>query len=273
MQLQKFDKAILILYTPERLYLAEWDGMTYYSTNGLKSAVMGGCIQIRGPSGELNWKVSLERIITSKLPGKLIAEISYDEPQYADLFQRTTQTAHVYEGLPLSTFSTYRRGIILEAFARRCDSVAGPTKMPQWRTLTSKRGWEFRCIPSHDWDREDGIRVEAKSAQFSYLPSQRMWFFHFHHVKPDKFDCLQLVCYTPHGLYVGEWNGERFATVGRELTDVTGGVIRLYGPTSMDWQAALEVVLRDKFPGVIHAFMPWPEYSYAAFSRLEMGYT
>ena len=98
--------------------------------------------------------------------------------------------------------------------------------------------------------------MEAKSAQLTYCPSNRRWLFTFASVKGYLFDLCLLVCYTPHGLYIGEWNGQKLQKRGVS-THLIGGNIRVSGAAHQDWEQALEIIMRDKFPGVIRAFMPW----------------
>lgn len=103
--------------------------------------------------------------------------------------------------------------------------------------------------PSHDWVRSDGTRIEVKSAQLSHNSRSMNWAFHFTGVHIQHFDYLWLVCYTPYGLYIGEWNGLGLTNCGRIVARSKKGD---------DWHAALRFILNHRFPGTLHAFMPWP---------------
>ena len=94
--------------------------------------------------------------------------------------------------------------------------------------------------------------------RLSYDFRQQRWNVTFSNVKPDAFDHCCLVWYTPHGLYIGYWDsGAKYFHKMGSRTDFQGGRIRVQARKYLDWEASLEVLLRDKIPGVLRAFMPW----------------
>ncbi len=147
------------------------------------------------------------------------------------------------------------RGSVLEAVARRYDSRYGPVRKGARERTYDGRRW--RSYTSFDWLRNDGTKVEAKSARLSYECRSRVWKFVFSHVKVDAFDLCYLVCYTPWGIYLGEWDGSKLRSSGQARNWMIGGDIVVLGIHGHDWESSLHKILRDKFPGNVHAYMPW----------------
>ena len=116
---------------------------------------------------------------------------------YADLLERTTRTARVYKDVPLSTLSESARGKMLEKVARRYEETATGND-----TISP-----LRLEATFDWQRQDGMRVESKSAQLCFSERHQLWKFGFHRVKLACFDRSLLTFYTPRGIYMGEWDG------------------------------------------------------------------
>jgi hypothetical protein len=124
----QFDKAILVLYTPDCLYLVEWDG-TRYSSCGARTETAGGTITLCGPCNEVDATRALQ-VMLQKLPGKLLRTVSYDDPDYADLFAYTSRTSEEYEGVPLAGVGNSQRGRILEAVALRYEGSKRNVELP-----------------------------------------------------------------------------------------------------------------------------------------------
>ena len=173
-----------------------------------------------------------------------------------DLFSDARETDRAYDGIPLSTLSASKRGRVLEDVARRYEETTGPTILPA--PVRNYNGRFLSPQRSYDWERADSTRVEAKSAKLAYLPTHQLWALRFNGVRRNAFDQCVLVCYTPLGLYFGEWDGRtRYSKKGR-CTEAVGGLITVAGPRGADWTSALDCIIHRRFPGVVRAFMPWP---------------
>ena len=246
-----FDRALLVFYTPISLYLVEWNGKGF-SKAGKTTDLRGGHIAVYGPKGETEWRKALHCILSQKLPGKLLAEISFGDEGYGDLICQESELDRVYNGVPLAAMSGSLRGLVLQSVLRRYDNTFGPTTDPVRSRAHNGKRWSG--YTSHDFVGPDNSRNEVKSAQFR----DRCWGFRFQGVKRDTFDRCHLVCYTPYGLYMGEWNGkDSFRTSGK-YTSAHGGYIQVDGPYKcFEWQSALAEVLRARFPGTLRAFLPW----------------
>ena len=255
MNRSKFDKAMLVFYTPVGLCIGEWDGSKGYGTNGDKSRSTfgpGGNIAFNAAS-HMSWPDALDLMMETKImrSSRKFSKISFDDPLYADLFSYRSETAKLYEGVPLSGLTAKLRGTILENVVRRYDERIYGTQNPDRERTYDGQRW--RC-PSVDWVRTNGSRIEAKSSQLKY--SHNRWRFAFVGVKRGAFDHCILACHTPYGIYIGEWDGTRYCRVGR-WSDTGGGHIIVYGPRGHTWQSSLEHILRERFPGRIRAFLPW----------------
>ena len=108
-----------------------------------------------------------------------------------------------------------------------------------------------------------GTQIESRSSQLTYEAKDTVWPFAFGifaNVKQDAFNRLNLVSYTPHGLYIGVWDGMHYCANGRSTTS-RGGVIQLCSRSDLNWEASLEILLRDRVPGQLQVFLPWPSFS------------
>ncbi|CAE8648387.1 unnamed protein product [Polarella glacialis] len=63
-EMATFDELLLTLYTPRGLFIYMHDLEFAVSTQGVRTAILGHAIRIRGPKGEQNWQVALEAILT-----------------------------------------------------------------------------------------------------------------------------------------------------------------------------------------------------------------
>tara|TARA_B100000787_G_C16180125_1_gene291318 strand:+ start:128 stop:649 length:522 start_codon:yes stop_codon:yes gene_type:complete len=110
------------------------------------------------------------------------------------LAQNVTRGSELYDGIPMACMSPQRRGIVIEQIARSSEAV--PTADPE-KTSRSRS--------PYDWLREEGARVECKSAQLTW---NRGWLVHFKNIKRDKYDVLILCLYLPRGILIFECFGD-----------------------------------------------------------------
>ena len=199
-------------------------------------------------------------VLEQKIPA-ISAKISFSDPAYTDLLDRIAATDRLYVGLPLSAASATFRGSMLEAVARRFEDTFSTTRDPLRERTYNGKAWA--CAASFDFIRCDGSKVEVKSARLNYHVKKRQWLLKFCNVRREKFDHCVLVCYTPCGIYIGEWDGTRYSSAGK-ISAVLGGHITVVAPSQLDWLQSLEIILREKFPGRIVAYMPWPRYAESA---------
>ena len=114
----------------------------------------------------------------------------------------------------------------------------------------------------------DGTRVETKSSQLKYDFRAERWGFRFIGVKERSFDVCFLVCYSPSGIHICVWDGTRFSKTGK-IGNVFGGHIAVAGTCKVGWQQSLNIILRERFPGEVVAFLPWPQQDLAASGAME----
>ena len=56
--------------------------------------------------------------------------IKFDDPNYVDLLSHRTETAKLYDGLPLSQLCMKLRGSVMEAIVRRHEDTCRTTRDP-----------------------------------------------------------------------------------------------------------------------------------------------
>jgi hypothetical protein len=121
-------------------------------------------------------------------------------------------------------------------------------------TATSRRTQQRGAnAAEYDWARRDGTTVECKSAQLSWVCSQKgYWKVQFFAIKfafvgarlNDAFDELLLAIYTPRGIYVYRHDGELGKATNGASSAATGHVAAICGPSGeADWGVALDAIL------------------------------
>jgi len=157
-----------------------------------------------------------------------------------------TQTADVYQYVPLATLSPKERGDLLEKKTRDVvEETTGETTHdpdPGTTITGNKRG---RNSAPFDFYLGDGkLRVEVKSAQLRWDKHMKRWQANFHHVKRAEYDLLYLAIYTPSGIYVFKHNHEYGESTTGKKQESCGGQINVYGPRNQESiEEATRVVL------------------------------
>ena len=171
---------------------------------------------------------------------------------FAHILSQRTVAASAYAGLLLANRSSALRGAVLQTLARCCDEG----RHPQAAFSDAEPGkcadgsWRSQSNAEYDWMR-DGLRVECKSAQLSWLAKDnRRWRLRFYDVKlPHEgaaaaFDELQLAAYTPRGVYIYRHDLKLGVSTSGKATEVTGHQIAIFGPRGKEcWEEALDAIL------------------------------
>ena len=143
-----------------------------------------------------------------------------------------TQTADVYQKLPLATLSPSERGDLLENDTRYVveETTGEKTYDPDaGTTLTGKK--RGRNQAPFDFYLGDGRqRVEVKSAQLSWDKHNKYWYANFQNVKREEYDLLYLALYTPSGIYVFKHNDEFGRSTHGKQQESCGGKVSVNGP-------------------------------------------
>ena len=166
--------------------------------------------------------------------------IDIDTSTVYSILSSTTRTASTYLGVPLSTLNTKIRGDVLQNFARHVDSIL----LNETITNAVKNG-----ASTHEYDYLRGTtRVEVKSGQLCWNKTTCQWFVKFRDIKPELYDELCLVLYTPSALYIFKHNSTGLTTNGK-LTAVKGLYLNYTAPSTLkEWATALEHIITQIGP-------------------------
>ena len=110
------------------------------------------------------------------------------------IINRDTITSKLYEGVPMSLLNTKNRGLNIEEITKNVDEhyFQMGAKNPK---KDGKGTWDY------DFQLGDK-KVEVKSAQLCYHNYKSpYWDVCWRDIKPEKFDEIRFVLYTPIGLY------------------------------------------------------------------------
>mgnify|MGYP005731514001 CR=1 FL=1 len=158
-----------------------------------------------------------------------------------------TQTADVYQKLPLATLSPSERGDLLENDTRYVveETTGEKTYDPDpGTTITGKKRGRNQA-PFDFYLGDDRQRVEVKSAQLKWDKCEKRWQASFQNVKRTEYDLLYLALYTPSGIYVFKHNDEYGKSTTGKQQESCGGNIKVVGPRNEESIVkATEVVLR-----------------------------
>lgn len=238
-----FDDLILVVYTPRRLYIYRHDLVTGLSTAGKLTPSRGHIIQI-GSAKTLCWREGLKCILAKLDAGGNTCERIVDVPldDYRISVASSRHTAHamhgLYDRIPLASLSPVARGLVLQRLAQEVD-------------IGSAVGWcRSDYIAPYDWIR-DGVRVECKSSQLSWCARKQLWKISFYHVKimqhikrSSVFDELQLVIYTPAGIYIYHHDLQLGVSSAGLATQAEGCSITIHGtPKGTSWSEGLDSIL------------------------------
>ena len=166
---------------------------------------------------------------------------------------RPTRTQAEYAGVPLATYPPSARGLALEGatqcFLEQHHRVRARAGACGTTTAGRKRG---RNMAPCDF-KIRRKRVEVKSAQLTWNPSQHYWVAKWHNVKPDEHDDLYLALYTPSGVYLYKHDGDYgMCTKGKRQASLGGGV-QVYGPRNETSIARATAVVCQKLAGHIES--------------------
>ena len=165
-----------------------------------------------------------------------MTKIDIDRTSVEQILNETTKTATTYLGVPLSTLNTKIRGDVLQNFARYIDG-----KLLEGEIMDAKKDGS----PTQEFDYQRGsTRVEVKSGQLCWNKGSKKWFVKFRDIKPNLYDELCLVLYTPKGLYIFKHNSSGLTTNGK-LTEVKGLYLNYSAPPMLEWQNALDNIIQQ----------------------------
>ena len=235
---EKHDELRLAVFAPDGIHIYVHGGAGY-STNGKRTEAEGGSIAKYGPRNQKDWRAALD-VIRSKL-GKYVTTIAHDDPDYADLFAKTTPAAQVYAHLPLAMLNAATRGNIIEEIVRRHDEKSNPNTSDAVRGTDVRGEKRGKNRTANDYDR-DGVRVEVKSSMLCWNSCNKYWGVQFEKVKREKHDELRLAVFAPDGIHIYVHGGAGYSTNGKR-TETEGGNIAKCGPRNQqDWRVALDVI-------------------------------
>ena len=143
-----------------------------------------------------------------------------------------TQTADVYQFVPLATLSPSERGDLLENDTRYVveETTGETTHDPDpGTTITGKKRGRNQA-PFDFYLGDDRQRVEVKSAQLKWDKFFKRWQASFQNVKRTEYDLLYLALYTPSGIYVFKHNDEYGKSTTGKQQESCGGNIKVFGP-------------------------------------------
>ena len=147
-----------------------------------------------------------------------------------------TQTADVYQKLPLATLSPSERGDLLENDTRYVveETTGEKTYDPDpGTTITGKKRGRNQA-PFDFYLGDDRQRVEVKSAQLRWDKFFKRWYASFQNVKRTEYDLLYLALYTPSGIYVFKHNDKYGKSTNGKQQESRGGQIQVYGPMNQE---------------------------------------
>mmetsp|Transcript_87597 Transcript_87597/g.272224 ORF Transcript_87597/g.272224 Transcript_87597/m.272224 type:complete len:170 (+) Transcript_87597:1-510(+) len=167
----------------------------------------------------------------------------------------------------MASLSGSGRGIRLEGIARAVDAmIHRGASIEKVGAQTSRTLDVARRNTACDWTR-DGRRIECKSAKLCWQQRWLRWTFSFYNIKLSRdgdrlgsFDELQLVLYTPRGIFIYLHDLRLGLTSKGKSTLPLGYIIQLYGPVREHcWSLALDVMLAklDRSGCRRLAFVPW----------------
>jgi len=182
---------------------------------------------------------------------RYIGRIAFNDEKYKEFFEHTTETIKAYKGKPLADLDPSSRGKLLEEVARRQDNLLNPdcnfVDPPTRDRKGKKRG---RSSAECDYVRVgDGkrVRVEVKSAQFSFNKSVERWAFTFENIKDELHDELRLVFYLPDGLHI----------IVHDPVSDTGKICVQSPRTTPGWRKAVGDISNNIKSGVYGTHIGW----------------
>lgn len=183
---------------------------------------------------------------------RYIGSIAFNDPNYTSFFEHTTETIKAYKGKPLADLDPSSRGKLLEKVARRQDELLNPEcdfkdPPPTYYQNGKKRP---RSSAECDYVRvRDGkrVRVEVKSAQFSFNKSVERWAFTFENIKDELHDELRLVFYLPDGLHI----------IVHDPVSDTGKICVQSPRTTPGWRKAVGDISNNIKSGVYGTHIGW----------------
>ncbi|CAK0879598.1 unnamed protein product [Prorocentrum cordatum] len=253
------DELLLVCLCPCAIYIYRHDRQFAVSSHGFKTRTLGHQILVRGPSGVEQWSDARDAIL-----GKLdddsngcarLAVVSNTDARLEALLHETCGVTRLaFKQRPLSDLSSGARGLHIEELVRRVDTLLHPevtvnaAAAGSCRSVARRRGAHQA---EYDWCRGN-VRVECKSSQLQYEPSQRRWKFSFSKIKLSRspehtalFDELLLGLYTPHGVYIYRHDLVFGLSTSGASTVGSGYQVQVYGPSGVvDWKVALDAILR-----------------------------
>ena len=176
-----FHDLFLVIISPEWLHLVKHDLQTRKSKSGRSVMVLGK----QGP-----WWKSEELILDQLCKDgdcEWIGKTHMSDSWIAEQCKLIESfAAGFYRGKPFASMSPQLRGFRIEGLVREFDQLLHP------EMDFSRPG---KVV---DWMRGE-TRVEVKSAQLVFSSDQK-WYCRFRGIKPERFDELLLVIYSPRGL-------------------------------------------------------------------------
>ncbi|CAJ1376308.1 unnamed protein product [Effrenium voratum] len=225
-----FDELYLMIYSPAGLHLLRHDLQTKISSQGMHTGCSGHKIHVAGRSGD-GWSAGLRCVLdklTQEGSCKLLTSIKASDPILRDLLtshQMNHAVAYqslVYQGVPLSNMNPSLRGLRVQRIAQSIDQMVHPGCTFLERAVGNRPA---------DWIR-DGVRVEVKHAQMVLSSDSIRFRCVFSSIKPNLFDELWLVIYSPVGLHIFKHHGSFCLSSAGARSDVAGRNIWIVGPAN-----------------------------------------
>jgi len=194
----EYDDLIIVMYTPDGLYMFLHDHTYGVSTKGKSQHACGGMVAVNGPCNEPSISAATDAIRAKMAP---MHYASIDFSEFKDLVTTTT-THDAYDGVPLATQSSKARGDIFERVARRVmEKTMGQTACDPPSGVCVNGRKRGRRSETYDFI-IGGRRVEVKSSQLLWNRHMMRWFAQWRNIKRDEYDILLLLLYTPVGVHL-----------------------------------------------------------------------
>ena len=259
-----FDDLLLVLLSPDSLDIVQHDLRTGVSTAGHRTGPSGFVIEISAACRQLCWKEARKQILAKLCEGQgscvPVAQVLLSDPCVHSTLQKhlSRYPAMAYgdtpfDSLPLSLLSPRLRGLRVQQIALEIDQMLHPhanfSIVCEGTTASGARRSSQNA--SVDWVRNE-TRVEVKHGKLNFEYRQKRWKCTFHGIKcafpgtrsRDLYDELWLVMYSPLGLHFIKHHGQLGLSTTGLLTEVSGHVLQVYGPSKEeDSTVAAHVVI------------------------------
>ncbi|CAE7463580.1 unnamed protein product [Symbiodinium sp. CCMP2592] len=259
-----FDDLLLVLLSPDSLDIVQHDLRTRVSTAGHRTGPTGSIIKITGARRQPCWKEARKQILGKLCEGQgscvPVAQVLLSDPCIHSTLQKhlsrypAMACSHTpFDSLPLSLLSPPMRGLRIQQIALEIDQMLHPDAdfsiVCEGTTASGARRSSQNA--SVDWVRNE-TSVEVKHGKLNFESKQKRWKCTFRAIKcafpgtrsRDLYDELWLVMYSSLGLHFMKHHGQLGLSTNGVMTEVSGHVLQVYGPSKEeDSRAAAHVIL------------------------------